>query len=124
MSATVKLSSKMPGDPDTNGVDAQAGNLVSEPADVRVAVIWFDVSKVTVDTDTDDHIPTIRVRRIEPIGLVGEVDAGIQAAVERAVENRTGRKAIPFGVVEVDQDGAYGDPDQLAIDDEVEEGDQ
>ena len=119
MSAVVKLAAKMPGDPETNGVDALAGTLVREAEDgdvnLRCAVVWFDTAKVTLDTDSGDYVPTIRVRRIEPIGVVGEVDAGIASAVERAVEARTGRKAIPFGIVEVSEDGAYGDPQQLSI---------
>lgn len=121
MSAVVKLSSKMPGDPNTNGVDSTAADLVDDPDTIRVGLIWYDVQKVTIDTDTDDHIPTIRVRRIEPLGTVGDVDEGIASAVQAAVERRTGRKAIPFGIVEVADDGAYGDPDQLAIDDVEDE---
>ncbi len=122
MSAVVKLASKMPGDPTTNGIDDLAQTLVDEVEDgqnpLRVAVVWIDTVKVTVDADTGDHVPTIRVRRIEPIGMVRDVDPGIQAAVERAIENRTGRRAIPFGIVEVSDDGAYGDPDQPTLDEE------
>jgi len=139
MSAVVKLSAKMPGDPETNGVDSLADTLVREAEDgdtpLRVAVVWFDVSKVTLDTDSGEYVPTIRVRRVEPVGLLGDVDPGIRDAVQAAVEKRTGRKPIPFSIVEVDEDGAYGDPAQLTIEDgveavgprladEVEEGDQ
>lgn len=120
MSAVVKLSTKMPGDPETNGVDSLAARLVKEglgeeTEQIRVAVVWFDVQKVTTNSDSGEHVPTIRVRRIEPVGAVGDVDAGIAAAVEAAVEKRTGRKAIPFGIVEVDEGGSYGDPQQLSI---------
>lgn len=117
MSAVVKLSTKLPGDPATNGCDAQRDDLVDNPDELRCAVVWYDTAKVTIDTDTDEHVPTIRLRRIEPIGLVGDVDPGVRAAVEQAVEKRTGRKAIPFSIVEVDDDGAYGDPQQLGLDD-------
>lgn len=129
MSAVVKLAAKMPGDPEVNGVDSLAPALVAEglgeakDKKLRVGLIWFDVAKVTTDGDSHDQVPTIRVRRIEPVGVVGDVDPAIVAAVEAAVERRTGRKAIPFGIVEVSSDGAFGDPDQLAIDDEPEDGD-
>lgn len=123
MSASVKLSTSMPGDPATNGIDALAPILVQEglgeiDEQLRVVIAWVDVQKVTTNSDTGDHVPTIRVRRIEPVGVVGDVDPSIVAAVEAAVERRTGRKAIPFGIVEVASDGAFGDPDQRAIDDE------
>ncbi|GAA4075612.1 hypothetical protein [Nocardioides kongjuensis] len=126
MSASVKLATSMPGDPQTNGVDALAPILVREglgeiDEQLRVGIIWFDTSKVTTNSDTGDHVPTIRVRRIEPVGVVGDVDPSIVAAVEAAVERRTGRKAIPFGIVEVSSDGAFGDPDQRAIDDPEDE---
>lgn len=121
MSAVVKLAAKMPGDPETNGVDALATTLVDEAEEgngnLRVAIVWFDTSKVTLDTDSGTYVPTIRIRRIEPVGIVGDVDPSIVAAVEAAVERRTGRKAIPFGMVEVAEDGAYGDPAQLSLDD-------
>lgn len=120
MSAAVKLASKLPGEYETNGVDAIADLLVENPRSLRCAVVWFDTDKVTIDTDTDEHVPTIRVRRIEPIGHVDEVDQGVKQAVADAVERRTGRTPIPFSIVEIstsDDD----DPDQLSIDDELDE---
>lgn len=113
MSAVVKLSSKLPGDFETNGLDAQAGDLVDNPSDLRLGVVWYDVAKVTVDTDTSDHIPTVRVRRFEPLGAADDVTQAIRDAVQEAVQQRTGRTPIPFDVAEVVE--GY-DPDQLAID--------
>lgn len=104
MSAVVKLSSKLPGDGETNGVDHIAGALVNDPDQLRCALVWFDTAKVTIDTDTDDHVPTIRVRRIEPLGNVADMPATIRQAVADAHEKRTGRKALPFDLVEVDGD--------------------
>lgn len=116
MSAAVKLSSKMPGDFETNGIDAQAGHLVDEPDELRIAVIWYDTQKVTIDTDSGDHVPTIRVRRIEPLGTADAVSSAIRDAVQEAVGKRTGRTPIPFDIGEI-VEGGY-DPDQLSIDDE------
>lgn len=112
MSAVVKLSSKMPGDPETNGVDAQAVQLVDDPEQLRCAVIWYDAGKVTIDTDSGDHIPTIRVRRIEPIGNVEAVPSEVQRLVAEAVEKRTGRTPLPFDTAEVREELDYdGDAD-------------
>lgn len=112
MSAQVKLSGKLPGDPDTNGVDLLRADLVEEPDTLRIALVWIDVQKITIDTDTDEHVPTIRVRRIEPLGDVDAVSPAIRDAVQAAVQARTGRAPIPFGLVEVDE--GY-DPDQLGL---------
>lgn len=114
MSAFVRLSTKMPGDPETNGVDDIADELVEDPATIRYAVVWFDVAKVTEETDTGDNIPTIRVRRIEPIGTARDVNPTIARVVAEAVEARTGRTPIPFELVTV---GDQDDPAQLAFDD-------
>jgi len=114
MSAVVKLSSKMPGDPETNGIDSLRADLVDEPDEMRIALVWIDVQKVTIDTDTDEHVPTIRLRRIEPLGSIGEVAPVIRDAVQAAVQKRTGRAPIPFEIVTVDE--GY-DPDQLELGD-------
>lgn len=113
MSAFVRLSSKLPGDPETNGVDAIAEALVGNPETIRYGVVWFDVVKVTEETDTGDNIPTIRVRRIEPLGQAKAVDPRIADVVAEAVEERTGRSAMPFEIVTVDHEE---DPDQLTLD--------
>lgn len=103
MSAVVKLSSKMPGDPETNGVDSLSRDLCLEPDTLRVAVVWFDTQKVTHDTDTGTDVPTIRVRRIEPVGYADDAPTQLVELVAAAVEERTGRKGVPFELVVVDQ---------------------
>lgn len=100
MSALVKLSSAMPGDAEINGVDSWADWLENNPDELLVAVVYLDTKKVTIDTDTGDHVPMVRVRRIEPLGPITGVSETVRAAVAAAEEERTGRKAIPFGVVE------------------------
>lgn len=109
MSAVVKLSSAMPGDPSTNGVDVLAPALAREglrmePGQLRVALVWFDTKGVATDTDSGSHVPIIRIRRFEPLGTVDEVAPAIRDAVQAAVEARTGRKPIPFGLVEVEDE--------------------
>lgn len=101
MSATVKLGAKLPADLETNGLDAQAQALTDDPEAIRVAVVWYDTLKITDMTDTGDRIPTIRVRRIEPIGDVTTIPDTLRRLVDQAVENRTGRTPLPFDEVEV-----------------------
>lgn len=110
MSDKVKLGSKLPGDFEVNGVDQIADELIADPEAGRLAVVWFDVAKVTHDTDTGEDVPTIRVRRIEPIGEVGDVSQTIIDLVQSKIEERTGRKPLPFEVVEIVSDqGTFAD---------------
>lgn len=109
MSAYVKLSSKLEGDEEINGLDAQSPDLLANPDRLRCAVVWYDVQKIVTDTDTRTEVPTIRVRRIEPIGHAAEQPPALRKIVDKAVEDRTGRKPIPFETIEVGE-AAYADP--------------
>lgn len=78
-----------------NGLDAIAQQLISEPNQIRVAVVLFDCSKVVHDTDTGDQVPTARVRRIEPI--TDETDGQrLRQVLRRAWERRTGQDVLPL----------------------------
>lgn len=100
MSAVAKLRAKLPGDPDTNGLDAIAGDLLETPETVRCAFIWFDVSSITEDVATGDRVPTIEVRRLEPIGDAKAVPSEIREAVAAMADKRLGKQALPFDQVE------------------------
>jgi len=104
MSAVVKISSKLPGDAETNGLDSTVDDLVGDPSSLRVAVLWYDVHHVTVDTDSGNHIPTIRLRRFEPIGDPSTVAPGVREAVAKAMEERTGHSPLPFEIVTVTEE--------------------
>ncbi len=108
MSAVVKLGSKLPGDAEINGLDSRARWLEENPEELLVAVVYLDTAKVVLDTDSGAHIPHVRVRRIEPLGTISEVPKGVREAMAEAEEERTGRTAIPFEIVEVGEH-AYGD---------------
>ena len=99
MSAVVRLSSKLAGDEETNGLDALAGDLVDNPDILRVAIVIFDAAKVTYDTDTHAHLPTVRLRRFEPVGTVTDASKAIRVALAEAAEKRTGRTPLPIDVV-------------------------
>lgn len=100
MSDRVKLSSKLEGNEETNGLDAIAGKLVEDPATIRVALVWLDVPQVVVNTDSGAHVPTVRVRRIEPLGDVDDVSAAVRKLAADAHEARTGRTPLPFDVID------------------------
>jgi hypothetical protein len=104
MSAVVKLGAALPGDFDVNGLDAQVDYLLENPKDALLALVWLDVKEIKVDTDSGAQIPTVRVRRIEPLGAVGEVSDAVQQLAGEAFESRTGRRPIPFDVVEVTEE--------------------
>jgi hypothetical protein len=101
MSAVVKLSSKMPGDPEINGLDAMVTDLLTDPEEIIVGVVYLDVAKIQRDIDSGDEIPTVRVRRIEPLGSIHDVSQAVRDAVAEAEAERTGRTPIPFEIVEV-----------------------
>ena len=72
MSAKVRLSSKLPGEPEINGLDELSATLAEDPHQIICALVFLDVPKVTIDTETDAEIPTVRIRSIEPLGVVRE----------------------------------------------------
>lgn len=99
MSNTVKLSGKLAKDDEFNGLDAQADELIKDPETVRVAVVYYDRYDLHIKRD-GTKVPTIQLRRFEPIGNVGDVSPELQRAIQRAVEERTGKAPLPFGQVE------------------------
>lgn len=113
MSATVKLSSKLAGDFEVNGLDQTVTALLDEPKQLRVAVVWYDVKAIVEDVATGEHIPTVQIRRIEPLGNSDVVSEKIRGEVNKAIQERTGRTPIPWDIVEVTEGH---DPDQLSID--------
>lgn len=88
---TVKLASTLPA-AGTNGLLAITRELVDDPHLTRVVIALVDCSKVTVDTDTGDEVPTVRVRHIE---VVPGVERGrVEALLSRLHDERTGRRPL------------------------------
>lgn len=112
MSATVKLSSKLPGDPEVNGLDAYADHLLNQPDELLVAIVYFDSPKELVDHEADTRVPVARIRRVEPLGTIPDVPQPVRDAMAEAEEDRTGRKALPFEIVEAPR-SADPDGDEL-----------
>jgi hypothetical protein len=119
MSALVKLGTKLPGDRSINGLDDIADDLVSHPDAVRVCVVWVDVEKITSNVDEAVDVPTVRVRRILPLGLADAVPDSLQKAILKADEDRLGMSPLPFD--EVESSGASKDSAQLGFDDDEDD---
>lgn len=96
MSTEVKLAGRLPQSAESNGMYSVQPALLTDPEQQRLAVIWYDVLKVTRDIDEGDEVPTIRVLKIEPLGTVDEASQAIQAEVMRAAEARLGHTPLPF----------------------------
>ena len=97
MSESLRLSSKLPGDPNINGLDALAPELAADPSRIIVALVWLDVAKIASYPET---IPTVRVRKVEPLGTPADVPAAIVELAQHREAARTGRTPLPFEVIE------------------------
>lgn len=99
MSAVVKLSSKLPGDEEVNGLDVLASQLVDNPDQVICAITWFVPTKITRDVESGAEVPTLEVRRVEPIGAVDATPRDVVDLAARLYEARTGKNPLPFDQV-------------------------
>ena len=99
MSASVRLAAKLEGN-ELNGLDHIAHDLCQEPEQVILALVWLDVSKITTDVDSGAELPTVRVRRVEPVGALAEVPKAVKDLAEKLFEKRTGRVALPLEDIE------------------------
>lgn len=112
-SKAVKLAGRLPGSTEHNGLGAVVLDLLREPETTRLAIIEYDVPKITTDVESGDRVPTMRVLRIEPAG--SDKEEGYRALRElmlSAAENRLGHTPLPFdevdGVAVID-DGEGGE---------------
>ena len=90
----LSLSGKLPKG-DRNGLAALSGELVDNPSAVRVAIVLFDVSRITTTPETGDQVPQVRIRAFEPITPTDDA-AELQRLARRAVERRTGAMELPL----------------------------
>jgi hypothetical protein len=111
VSKSVKLAGRLPGSIESNGMYSVEGALVESPKERRLAVIWYDVPKITDDVETGDRVPTIRILRIEPIGDVDEASQALQELVLQKAEARLGATPLPFGDVGPDEPHVLEDGD-------------
>jgi hypothetical protein len=69
-------------------------DLVEDPAQVRLAVIEYNVSKVVTDIETGARTPTLRILRIEPVVDRDEV-LRVSALLGRERNRRHHRGPLP-----------------------------
>ena len=100
MSATVKLSSRLPGDPEINGLDALRDELLLDPTQIVCAIAWIKVKDIRriieQEPDSPSEIPTVEISRVEPIDVVGRVPKAITDLAAELYEKRTGKNPLPF----------------------------
>lgn len=96
MSDQIALSSKLPKDDEVNGLDSLHDSLVENPSQVIAALVWFDVPKITIDTETGVERPTVRVRRVEPFGTTDKIPDSVIKFAQDLEQKRTGRTPLPF----------------------------
>lgn len=107
MSNQVKLSSRLAADERTNGLDSLAELLRDEPHTVIACITWLTVQKVTEDVETGEKVPTVLIKRVEPIGAVDKVPAEVQKLAAELYDRRLGKGTLPlpFDVVETVEGG-------------------
>lgn len=112
MSALVKLGTKLPGDAAINGLDCLQSDLVAHQEDGAILVMAvLDVQDVRIPTGADP-VPTVRVRKIEALGYVGDTPIGslpaapleLQRAYLARAEERQGMQPLPFDALDADDD--------------------
>lgn len=111
MSAVVKLQAALPADVDMNGLDSTVAALLKEPEKLQAAVVFYNVSKITVTPETGTEIPTIIPRRFEPIGEASKIGEAVLEVMMAAAAKRTGKEPLPIDTVQVVEQGALSDAD-------------
>ena len=92
--ADLSLSGKLPSD-DRNGLSALAASLLANPKEVRVAIVLFDVNRITEEPDTGARVPQVRIRAFEPITPSDDAHE-MDRLLRRSVERRTGKVELPL----------------------------
>lgn len=111
MSSTVRLSSKLSKDEETNGLDSLAGDLLANPGRVVCALVWLTVDKITEDVEHGGvRVPSVRVKRIEPIATVDKVPEQVVELALKLNTERTGKTPLPFDVTETVEGGYVNGP--------------
>lgn len=98
MSAAVKMSSALAANETFNGLDSLRDELLNLPKKLRCALIVFDVHVINENVDDGERVPTVRIRKIEPIGDVDSIPDEVRVAMAKAHELRTGVSVLPLDV--------------------------
>lgn len=120
MSEQLRLSAKLPGNPEMNGLDDYAKRMSDDLTTVVPALVWFDVAKVTETADEEGRITrvaTARIRKVEPIGESPETKRKTAELYTELQDLRLGQPSIDF-----DDLIGSGKVEIRHVDDEVEDG--
>lgn len=90
----VRLSAALPKADQANGLREIAKALLDEPAELRYAVVSFDVQRLVDDLATSTDTATVRILRIEPLDGVHADMA--RRLLDDAADERRGGIALPF----------------------------
>jgi hypothetical protein len=94
MTDSLKLGGALPNEPDLNGLDEVAAQVVKNPTKMVPFIMLADCGQITEKTDIGNKIGTLRVRRIEPIGPQ-DLDAA-HKLFRRILDRRLGKNALPI----------------------------
>lgn len=100
---------------DGNGLEAIITEMIDNPKKLHVAIVILDTKKITINPDTNEEIPTARIRRIEVL-MTDEDRKVCERLMRRALDQRTGREALPYQLEE-EIAGAFDDA-MLNLEDE------
>lgn len=101
MSNKVKLTTKLPGGEEWNGLDDYADDIRADHTLMLGCWIVFDVPTATINYDKATTTPNLRVRQVEVLTTDGSVPDCLRAELEKAFSQRTGKAMLPLD----EQDG-------------------
>ena len=115
MSNLIKLGAKLPGDPEINGLDSRVDHFIRDDTPA-LCLAWVSTKHVTRNIETGDEVPTVELRRIEPIAIADKAPQEIITLAAELYEKRTGRDPLPIAALvvpagdvgELEDDGAVG----------------
>lgn len=94
---TIKLASALPKGT-ANGLGTILMDLVRHPDRFKVVLAIVDTKELSTNTDTGEVVPTMRIRRIEAV--TGLDLPAARLIMERTLERRTGRVALPLDLAD------------------------
>lgn len=113
------LSGKTP-QGDGNGLSAIEADLVHNPKELHVVIALIDCMKITTNADSGEITPTVRIRRIEVVAEK-EDRAVAEGLMRRALDQRTGREALPYDL-EQELRGVFRDGEDTGLSVDKETG--
>lgn len=100
---SVSMSGKLPAG-DGNGLEPIVFDL-QDARKIHVCICLISGKKGTTDFESGDTVTTARIRRIEPITDTEDLKVA-ETLMRRALDQRTGRQALPYDL-EVEIRGAF-----------------